>query len=73
MYLILPTEQAEARNKAEAQNRGCGDVTNKWWSEITIEGETALNVGDGEGLTGEELAQTVNELPDRFLPKDDLI
>lgn len=72
MYLILPTEQAEARNAQEAQNRNCGDVTTKWWSEVTIEGETALNVGDGNGLTELELTQTVNELPAKFIPQDEL-
>lgn len=72
MYLILPTEQAKSRNKLEAQKRGCGQVTLKWWSEITADGETALNVGDGNGLTEVELTQTVNELPAKFIPQDEL-
>ena len=72
MYLIITTEQAEQRNRQEATSRGCSGVTVKWWSEITIEGETALNVGDGEGLTEEELNQCVEELPVRFLPEENI-
>ena len=72
MYLILPTEQAEQRNSLEATKRSCGDVTLFWWSQNTVEGETALNVGDGDGLTPDELAQCVSELPERFKPQTDI-
>ena len=72
MYLILTTEQAESRNMQEATSRGCNGVTVKWWSEITVDGETALNVGDGDGLTPEELAQCVEDLPPKFTPQDEL-
>lgn len=71
MYLILPTEQAEARNAQEAQNRNCGDVTSKWWSEITVDGETALVV-TADGLTPEELAMCVEVLPEKFTPENTL-
>ena len=63
-YLILPTDQAEFRNWKAARDINCKPETVYRWSiSIVSETETALHVGDGDGLTAEELAQCVNELP----------
>ena len=70
MYLILPNDQAHQRNQHEAAKRGCGTVTTEWWAYYTADDMTALDVQDGDGLTDDELAQCVDELPDEFIPKE---
>jgi hypothetical protein len=68
MILIFNTkEERDIRNMIEAVKRGCDMVTTKmWWSNLE-ENEYpnvwGLLVGDGAGLTEDELAQCVNELP----------
>lgn len=70
MYLILPNKQATKRNQTEATKRGCRGNTNEWWNYYTADDLTALCVQDGDGLTDDELAQCVDELPDEFIPKE---
>lgn len=66
MYLIFETLQAsEERNLIEAMRRGCDlKTTNRVWSisKKYENGRVALNVGDGEGLTEEELNNCVETL-----------
>lgn len=63
MILKLPNKEAEIRNVAEAISRGC-DMKNVkgWWSFEVIGDFTYLNVGDGEGLTEDELKNCVETL-----------
>ncbi len=64
MYLILDKEKADERNRFEAFKRNAFWKNAKAWSEVYLEdGSIALDVGDGDGLTDEEKAQCVNELP----------
>lgn len=78
MYLILTIKEAQERNRKEAINRNCEKGTNFWWYSIPLingvmigENDTdedvthlALNVGDGDGLTKDELRICVDELPE---------
>jgi hypothetical protein len=66
MYLILDIEEAEERNKQEAEKRGCLPPTCFWWANESNETQCALNVGNGDGLTKAELKLCVDELPDDF-------
>ncbi len=65
MYLILSIEEADERNIKEAQKRHC-KRTKRWWYSESTEKETALFVGDGDGLTKTELKKCVKELPKEF-------
>ena len=65
MYLIFETyELADARNrKAITDLNWPVGTTEKMWDEIELEnGQWALSVGNGDGLTEEEIEQTVNEI-----------
>jgi hypothetical protein len=65
MYLIFRTyEEADARNrKAITDLNWPQGITQKKWLEIELDnGQWALDVGNGRGLTQEEIEQTVNEL-----------
>jgi len=61
--MLLPFETKEAadeRNKFEAFKRGCQPPTIYWWSNPIEHNEKwCLNVGDGEGLTQEELNRCI--------------
>ena len=65
--MILPFETKEAadeRNRFEAFKRGCQPPTIYWWKyPIEINGKRYLDVGDGDGLTQEEINRCVDELP----------
>tara|TARA_R110000751_G_scaffold29245_1_gene75468 strand:+ start:43 stop:267 length:225 start_codon:yes stop_codon:yes gene_type:complete len=69
MYLILTTPKADIRNKQEAVKRGWKVPNAKVWSEnFNDKGDyCALAVGDGEGLTKDELAECVDNLPIEFI------
>jgi len=72
MYLILDHKEAELRNCYEALKRGWNMYrTKKWWQEIVSESQTALVVGDMDGLTEDEIGQCVAKLPKGFEPKLD--
>lgn len=65
--MILPfntEKEAKERNMLEAVKRGCDMVTTKyWWSDpIEYESKWYLDVGDGEGLTQDELEMCVEKL-----------
>ena len=65
MYLIFDThEEADARNrKAITDLNWPQGTTEKRWIEIELDnGQWALDVGNGHGLTQEEIDQTVNEI-----------
>ena len=65
MYLIFETyEEADARNrKAITDLNWPQGITQKKWLEIELDnGQWALDVGNGDGLSEEEIEQTVNEL-----------
>lgn len=63
MYLILTDKEAEERNCEEACKRGC-KTTKFWWNAIKLkDGYTALDVGDGDGLSKDELKDCVDKLP----------
>lgn len=64
-YLLLNTEDAQARNRKAAIDDGCKDETTSRWTEIEVsETQTALKIDSGEHLlTEEELAQCVEALP----------
>lgn len=66
MYLLFETyEEAELRNRFEALKRGCNGTTTKYWWAIAYEyedGRVALDVGDGDGLSDDELNNIVEEL-----------
>ena len=65
MYLIFDTKElAEARNrKAITDLNWPQGTTEKKWLEIELDnGQWALDVGNGDGLTQEEIEQTVNEI-----------
>ena len=65
--MLLPFDTKEAaneRNKFEAFKRGCQPPTIFWWSyPIEVNSTWYLNVGDGDGLTQEEIDRCVYELP----------
>jgi hypothetical protein len=63
-YLPFDTEQAaQERNVIEAIRRGCDMVTTReWWPMVEYGDGWALDVGDGDGLSEEELARTVETL-----------
>lgn len=64
MYLILPKEEALVRNNQEAIKRGCTPPTVFWWSWDQLTPDTVwMSVGDGDGLTEEELNMCVENLP----------
>ena len=67
MYLILPKEEALARNNQEAISRNCVSPTLYWWHMIEGVGQTALDVEDGKGLTDDEKKECVKELPVGFI------
>jgi hypothetical protein len=59
-YLILPTAEAKERNSIQSD----GLVSQWLWESKDLEnGTTALFVNDGQGLSEEELAACVTELP----------
>jgi hypothetical protein len=65
MYLIFRTyEEADARNrKAITDLNWPQGITQKKWLEIELDnGQWALDVGNGRGLTQEEIEQTINEI-----------
>jgi len=64
MYLEFQNKQlAEERSLIEALRRGCDlSKTRFWWSIEIVENRVYLDVLDGNGLTQEEIEQTVNEL-----------
>lgn len=64
MYLILPKDDALSRNNEESISRGCQPPTIYWWASTELaDGNIALHVDDGNGLTDDEIAQCVKELP----------
>jgi hypothetical protein len=57
-------EAAEIRNMVEAARRKCDMLTTRsWWAVVSGSDGLALDVGDGDGLTVDELAQCVDVLP----------
>ena len=71
MYLILPTKEAEARNRSEAKKRKC-DTTTEWWDVVSSKNgdEAALVVGDCDGLTDDEKEVCVKVLPENFITEE---
>lgn len=67
MILRFETEQqAQDRNMFEAIKRGCDMVnTRYWWPMLEYGDGWALVVGDGDGLSADEKARVVNELPEQ--------
>ena len=66
MYLIFTTyEEADTRNRKAIDDLGypTGTTIKKWIEIETTDGRFALDVGNGEGLTDEEIAKCVDELP----------
>lgn len=65
MILVFDTQAAaEERNKFEAFKRGCQPPTIYWWKRATLNEDTGkweLDVGDGDGLTDEELARAIEQ------------
>jgi hypothetical protein len=63
-YLPFDTEQAaRERNMIEAFRRGCDMVTSQyWWPTVDGTDGKVLNVGDGDGLSEEELERCVIEI-----------
>jgi hypothetical protein len=63
-YLRYTTEQqAVERNIVEAIRRGCDMVTTRYWWPMVQDGtDYLLNVGDGDGLTADELARMEDEI-----------
>ena len=64
MILEFDTQEAaEERNKFEAFKRGCQPPTIYWWKRAILNEETGkweLDVGDGDGLTNEELTRVID-------------
>lgn len=62
--MLLPFDTKEAaneRNRFEAFKRGCQPPTIYWWKNpIEINGKWYLDVGDGDGLTEEELQRWID-------------
>ena len=65
MYLELPTLEAIERNQLEALKRGCSGTTDQWWAWSEFKDDTIryLHVLDGKGLSPEEIAECVDNLP----------
>ncbi len=65
MLLPFDTEQAaNERNIIEAIRRGCDMVTTRyWWPMVEYSDGWALDVGDGEGLSEEELERVTYKSP----------
>ena len=63
MYLPFSTkEQADERNKFEAFKRGCQPPTLYWWSDpVEVNGKWYLDVGNGDGLTEDELQRVIEQ------------
>jgi len=63
MLLPFDTEQAAIeRNMIEAIRRGCDMVTTRYWWPMFEHGDGwALAVGDGDGLSDEELTRVVTD------------
>jgi hypothetical protein len=63
-YLPFDTEQAaRERNMIEAIRRGCDMVTSRyWWPTVSGTDGKVLDVGDGDGLSEEELERLTNEI-----------
>jgi hypothetical protein len=63
MILPFTTEQAaKERNMIEAIRRGCDMVTTRYWWPMVEHGDGwALAVGDGDGLSDEELTRVVTD------------
>lgn len=61
MILTFDTQiEADDRNKFEAFKRGCHPPTIYWWKRAVLNEETGkweMDVGDGDGLTDDELAR----------------
>jgi len=65
MFLEIDSiEAAKERSLTEAKKYSLEEPTRYWWSWITHEGKVYLSVDRGEGLTDEELALCVKELPE---------
>lgn len=67
MYLILPHLEAEQRNIDAGIEIGLkgtegGSTFYRWGMGIYDDELSYLDVGDGDGLTQEEIEQTVNEI-----------
>lgn len=67
MYLILSHTEAETRNLEEAKKLDIKSGSIYLWAMIVGDELTALNVEDGDGLTGEEALECVGELPVGFI------
>ena len=69
MYLILTHKEAEERNIQGGNEIGLkgtrGGSTFYRWEMIVMDNETALDVGNGNGLTSEELGQCVNDIDEQ--------
>jgi hypothetical protein len=63
MLLPFDNEQAaQERNMIEAIRRGCDMVTTRYWWPMVEHGQGwALAVGDGDGLSDEELTRVVTD------------
>jgi hypothetical protein len=63
-YLRYTTEQqAQERSMVEAFRRGCDMVSTKYWWPMLQDGtDYLLNVGDGNGLSIDELARMEDEI-----------
>ncbi len=70
MWLILSTKEANELNQQQAVKRGC-KIVRYWWRSKTFDGNTALDVEDGDGLAEDYLSQCVKELPADFTKKDE--
>jgi hypothetical protein len=66
MYLIFKNEkEAKERNLIEGFRRGLGDkhTTRYWWAVVYQyeDGRVVLNVGDGKGLSEDEMKDMVEK------------
>lgn len=63
MILRFDTQaEADERNKFEAFKRGCQPPTLYWWKRAELNEETGkweMDVGDGDGLTEDELTRVI--------------
>jgi hypothetical protein len=67
MYLILSHTEAETRNLEEAKKLDIKGGSIYLWAMIVGDELTALDVEDGDGLTGQEALECVGELPVGFI------
>lgn len=67
MYLILSHTEAEKRNLEEAARLDIKGGSIYRWAMIVGDELTAIDVEDGDGLTGEEALECVGELPVGFI------